>query len=724
MKGRAVKRQNGFRVLTWLLLSGSGLFLALGCQEKASSKTPIPETPVTSESKATLRTSAILDVRSPEILEQLENRPGQSLSLGNALLRAGAMEESPSFLGLVPNSGLEVKNPAYQALAQRISSDLSKYDQKLGIPTVKINADAKKYPDGNVARQFDAAWLKSSWGYFLLTGIVNRFDRKDFSSPANCGEMRLIYRLAYKKESATGTSYASRLPVFLSLVFEYPQRADCSEVARLWQPPEGLGPEQMADWLSKGPLDPKQLRFKQVELNAQILRLPAGLVRDLAGEALYLMRVYRLEKVDSQIRFASKPLENTPDVQRLQADPGLKAELMAFIREHISEIDRGVYILPDKFLAEEAISFSTLGNMRSANKPFDVLFNEEELKSFGDIDFKKLQFLKAPQALTERMNNATCMGCHQGNSTAGFHFMGEDRKGFFGPTNKIELVVSPHYQEDSFRRSVYLAESVQNRPPDIFRPLSYAPLAESEGSGIRYRAAAVNEFCLVNGSDLFASDHLWKCGSEELECRGLVKNETLQTKVGQCVPKSKGSELMFSGQSCREGQLKEAPFGATDPFPFNFYSYKDRFPSHQIFDLPENKGFASNSYNCRPTEIGVPLGRTFRNCSAPEKALANFNPSHKKIPDEICAFVGGSAFDRCAEGNFHECLSQIVVRGALDACHPGRFCREDYICQSMPLSLVSTSKEIAARLEKERVGFCTPTYFVYQLRLDGHIPAL
>lgn len=664
----------------------------------------------------------LLDVRAPELLEQLENRGDSRLSLGEMLQRAAGLEKiEPT--GLTPNSQLDAQNPVYAALVRRLTSDLEKYDKGFGIPSVKINAEAKKFPDGNVARQFDEHWLKSSWGYFLLTGIVNRYDRKDFSSPANCGEVRFIYRLAYQKEAPSGTSYASRLPVFLNLVFEYPFQSDCSEFARRWQAPEGLAPEAMGDWLLKGPLDFGQLRFKQVEWNAQILRLPAGLVRDLAGEALYLMRVYRLDKAGEEPRFSAKPLENTPDIPRLRSDPALKAELAAYIREHLPEIDRGAYILPEKFLAEEAITFSTLGNMRTANKPFDLLFSEEDLRKFSDLDFEHSEFLKSPQALVERMNNATCMGCHQGNSTAGFHFMGEDRKGFFGPTNQIELPVSPHYQEDSFRRRAYLAEAVQGRPPDLFRPLSYAPIAAGEGRELRYRKAQVNEACLVNGAELFGPKHQWSCESEAMECRLLVKNPALRAKVGQCVPKTSHPELLFSGQSCREGELKEAPFDAAADLPFNILSFKDRFPSRQIYGLPENKFFTTDSYNCRPTEIGVPLGRTFRNCSGPEKSLANFDPSKKEISSEICAFVGGSAFDRCAEGNFHECLGQIIVRGALDSCHPDRFCREDYICQSLPMGLVSTSKEIAGRLKKDRIGFCTPTYFVYQLRLDGHIPA-
>ncbi len=61
-----------------------------------------------------------------------------------------------------------------------------------------------------------------------------------------------------------------------------------------------------------------------------------------------------------------------------------------------------------------------------------------------------------------------------------------------------------------------------------------------------------------------------------------------------------------------------------------------------------------------------------------------------------------------------------MVRGVLDACHRGRFCREDYMCQKLDMRLTPTTPAIARRMEEEQVGFCTPTYFLYQMRLDGH----
>ena len=65
-----------------------------------------------------------------------------------------------------------------------------------------------------------------------------------------------------------------------------------------------------------------------------------------------------------------------------------------------------------------------------------------------------------------------------------------------------------------------------------------------------------------------------------------------------------------------------------------------------------------------------------------------------------------------------------VGRGLLNVCSPSRFCREDYICQEMPDLLTAAKFNVSPQslnvLKSGKIGFCTPTYFVYQLRLDGH----
>ena len=68
--------------------------------------------------------------------------------------------------------------------------------------------------------------------------------------------------------------------------------------------------------------------------------------------------------------------------------------------------------------------------------------------------------------------------------------------------------------------------------------------------------------------------------------------------------------------------------------------------------------------------------------------------------------------------------SSRAKRGLLSTCTPSRFCREDYICQEMPDFVTGAKFNVSAQalnsLRTRKIGFCTPTYFVYQLRLDGH----
>jgi hypothetical protein len=65
---------------------------------------------------------------------------------------------------------------------------------------------------------FDRALLYSPDSRFVLAGIINRMDRA-YLSEANCGEVRLIYRLTRTDGAATGDAATSpRLPMTLNVV--------------------------------------------------------------------------------------------------------------------------------------------------------------------------------------------------------------------------------------------------------------------------------------------------------------------------------------------------------------------------------------------------------------------------------------------------------------------------------------------------------------------------
>jgi hypothetical protein len=56
----------------------------------------------------------------------------------------------------------------------------------------------------------------------------------------------------------------------------------------------------------------------------------------------------------------------------------------------------------------------------------------------------------------------------------------------------------------------------------------------------------------------------------------------------------------------------------------------------------------------------------------------------------------------------------------VSSCHSEHYCREDYIFQALPYQLEGVPAEAGKAVADAGVGFCTPTYFVFQLRLDGH----
>jgi hypothetical protein len=63
---------------------------------------------------------------------------------------------------------------------------------------------------------------------------------------------------------------------------------------------------EQIDWLAAGtagPLAPSRLTLKQVEVNAQVVRLPSGMETEFGGQAIYLMRIFAAEPSGAGLRF-------------------------------------------------------------------------------------------------------------------------------------------------------------------------------------------------------------------------------------------------------------------------------------------------------------------------------------------------------------------------------------------------------------------------------------
>ena len=571
--------------------------------------------------------------------------------------------------------------------------------------------------DGDEPRHFDTRWLNSKFAYFKLIAIANRLDRAAFSKDT-CGEVRFVYRLSYKSSLSS-----SSLPFFVNVVHEYPHQDNCAEFAKAWQiPPNNK------EALLTGPL--KNLTFRQLEVNFQALRFTSGYMHDFGGQAMYMQRVF--QKLNNQLIPAA--LENTPNVLAIQKSPQLLEQFVDYLKQpaNLKALDQGTLNInfDPEFLAKLSVSWSTLGRARMANRPYSTLF-EDKQALVKSIDISQLKHIKSHDALVERLNNLTCMGCHQAGGTAGFHMLGKADEEFSHPFNRQQLALSPHAFAETFRRTAYTTALAKNQTPNPYRPHSVF----SEGTWQDNREPTFNDLSLGQlcmDTQSFAGAPACKSSkARPTECRTTVKGK--RALIGECVLKE---SIEAAGSVCWDGELRENLSLPTDrgTIPtYNFFSFQDKW---------KLKGAVfkdKKAYSCILPNSGAPLGRMSRKCSLNEEKL-NIDLAH--IPNEICANQGGKGFDLCAaSGDSGACLKSKVSRAMLDTCHEERHCREDYICQQIPdYSKISAKdyvrkkrgrlinralpKEISTAsirsLQDRNIGFCVPTYFLFNMRVDGH----
>lgn len=573
--------------------------------------------------------------------------------------------------------------------------------------------------DGDEPRHFDPRWLASPFAAMKLIGVVNRMDRADFD-PATCGEVRFIYRLSYRTPNAGST-----LPFFLNVVRAYPKQADCAPYARRW---DG---RQTAASLKNGAL--RDLVFKQIELNFQSLRFTSGYMHDFGGQAMYMQRIFRVEAG----KLVPITLENTPDVLGVERNPALLTRFVDYLKQgnRLAQLDNGTLVVDfdPAFLTKFAISWSTLGRARQANKPYSRLFAGKRAL-LESIDIRNLKHIKSHDALVERLNNLTCMGCHQTSGTAGFHFLGYADDRYSHQFNRQQLPLSPHAFAEITRRQAYVAAVAAGAKPNTFRPHSAFSAAAwtPPGTAPTFKPATVGEMCTTPAA--FSGAPACVAGAV---CQRTVTSRTEPVLFGECVVAGRPAS---AGAVCWKGEVNEVTDLPRDRGPI---------PAYNLFAFQDKWKFGGSTYSrgevsglrCVLPQSGAPLGRASRDCTVAEENFSDVNPA-LRIPPHLCANQGGNGFDLCAAtGNAGACLEARVVRGMLDTCSPSRTCREDYICQKFPdydkisaknygntkngvrVNLSSPDKINGAAiraLHQAEVGFCVPTYFLFNMRLDGH----
>jgi hypothetical protein len=587
----------------------------------------------------------LVELSQPELLVQLE---GEGRGVAQVFGVPGRLD----------NAALYAASSTYRDVVKSLSDDLAALAQAEPKLTTQVVSGRP--------RLFNAGWLTSKFASFDLVGVVNRIDRKDMGAPS-CGEVRFVYRLAYAKSIGNAVTF-SRLPFFFNVVYAVPQ-GDCGRVARSFEVPAGVNSSaDYVRYLTQGPLSPSSMRLKQVEVNGQVVRVPSESKTDMGGAAEYFLRVFGLQGERATLR----PLENTPDVARLRADAGLRGELLGWIKANVRGIDEGTAVMPEKFAATKGGSFTTFGSARMSNKLFSSLFTAQEL---ADADLSGTRLLATASGLLFRLDDMTCVGCHQGRSVAGFHLLGKERGTRMNPLNALRVHGSPHYLAELINRKAYF-EGMARGAEDKLRRTSFHPAVGE--------SATVGTHCVMP-QDQGNFRSTWSCDAGT-KCVALAKNSRAGVDLGVCLPEREG----FAGLPCLGGTMTDGSSPRAD-----------KLATHNLG--------CKGAYACLKPEEGTPAGMCVARCQG---KLGTMNGAH-----EICAYGGGAAFDSCAaSGNFASCIENSVRPAPRQACDDENPCREDYMCQRLE-SLSSSSTLTSTPKGK---GFCNPTYFIFQMRLDGH----
>ncbi len=545
----------------------------------------------------------------------------------DAELLAGLEAEGFAFAERAPGG------PAAEHSLAAIAEDTD-FGDVARILAADLEDEASRSPQAGVGmehahRLFDAAWLRSQATRFELVGLVSRLDRRPLSSGA-CGELRLVYRLAYTAEIGE-RMLGSRLPMTVTLDYlEDPPDDDggCGHVAARWRANDD---GDLAD-IPRASERLTSDRFHRLQVNAQSVRWPSAVHPSLGGHAEYILRSFVPGDAGG---LEVEPLENTPDVARIADSPEARAALRSWIRDPdtLAAIDAGTAEMPAELAAARAISAAPRGLARVGNRPFSQLFDDDD---FAGVDFAELEHVRSPAGLLRRLDDHSCAGCHQGRAVAGFHLLGEDRPDT-ATGNALVTPLSPHAASEADRRRALLAaEFAGDATPgdDYARPFSERKGGDKPG---RYGAP-----CGLTGDPTFSA---WDCG-DGLRCAAYDTSDE-HPHVGICLPPA--PEV---GDPCEVGTLRSR----ADP-------KGDRVVSAERRPCP-------GGAVCNVNQVGFPGGMCTTSCTRPGDAgrcgaIAELDPFNACI-------ARGAPFD--------DCLADHVNPAGLRACDAGTPCRNDYLC--------------------------------------------
>ncbi len=600
-------------------------------------------------------------------------------------------------------------------------------------------------------------WLQSSALHFELVAVVNRFDRRIFEPrKATCGEVRLIYRAAYR-----GKRESSRLPVTVVVVF--PQSSsDCRAVAKSWLTgtprPRGVA---LARFLQEGPLTKvgngahSPMSF---ELNALVELWSRFVHANSPGSHhRYTLRVFRPAGEVLQ----PEPLENTPDVELVVASPEKKQALLDWVVANKAAIEEGrafLGALPSvgDVRATQVSSVTAMGLTRAPNRPFSRIFVDDIERFRSAVGSASVGDARV---LLRKLDMMTCNGCHVTRSVMGFHLPGEERDGaaYRDPdahqadaeyqvdadhadgrpidqngaarlkapiaarvtANRLAVGISAHLRDEldrralDLRRYLHAREHVPMLPPD-------------RGATLRGTHTAP---CVVSNAApaLVGSDaHDLACGDGH-RCVPLD-----DSGYGQCVVSLAGS--------------KDARF-IGDPFEMQKYSVNTKGLLWATVTSSIDRGPLAGAVTCigggeTGREMGFPYGGTCEpkhgsllvdelkkgvdtGCKASDGVIAlgesgwltgSGSIVTKQVQGSSEVVCGLAAFAAGSTWGFMSTAAMVwnsTASGFQLACDVDHPCRDEYVCMRR-LPRADRSLRDPAK------GTCQPGYLLAQLEIDAH----
>ncbi len=385
--------------------------------------------------------------------------------------------------------------------------------------------------------------LKAPPTRFVLAGIASRLDR-GYVAADGCGEVRLIYRPVH-----TAAAGSQRLPMTLNPVLRArggDGAISCREVVQRWLA-AAAWPQTGADRARRlvaadGPLAPLgPAAIDRLEINLQIATAGDAVAGEFRAD--YLMKVFRFDPATG--RYEAAPMENQIDRDRLVADTELGQAFKHWLLQpqQLAAFDRGTLIIPDVYLARDAIAATPTAFSHAVQRPAAGLVGpatSDPLISDADIvtalqraadSGVALQSVHSPAGFERRLNDITCSGCHQTDAIGGFHFPGTDWTA--EPSHGIAAPGSPHFVADQQRRRAIVAAIADGRTPDFARGFTDRPELHGGIVGDDAPRGGWGAACgLPHAGEVDPSFRNWTCAAG-LSCQ--PAGATPAFPIGMCV---------------------------------------------------------------------------------------------------------------------------------------------------------------------------------------------